>query len=240
MAIFGLLLACASAPPSTDAARPAAGSDLGEEARAFPGFNPETFGTEPLALLPAVRISLPPELAGGSGGEELLQDLNQLVLDRLPQEIRIVRTRAPVFGFREWAGAEEARLRSGFLRSVLDWQGNPGSGGELPEIVGNSVEELGDSGGIRFFLFPRALTVLKRDTFDYVATVEAFLLDARGERVVWAGTGRAAGSVPEADPDQILRGLVRDAATAALADIAAKLPGSETAGGKGGFSDVQD
>lgn len=208
-------------------------------ARAFPGFTPETFDTEPLALLPPARISLPPELSGGPEGEELGRELEGYLLDRLPEEVRVLHARAPVYGFREWSGPEEAGPRSGFLRSVLDWQGDPGPAGELPEIVGNSVEEVGDSRGIRFFLFPRSLTVLQHDAFHYVATVEAFLLDARGERVVWAGTGQAAGSLPEGDPDQILLGIVRDAAVGALADLAARLPGGEPTGGERGFSDGQ-
>jgi hypothetical protein len=236
-----LLVACASAAAKGGATATDTGGRpdrVPDGANVYQGFQVETFTTEPLALLPAVRISLPAELEGGSGGEALRADLERLILDRLPEEVRIARSRGPVYKFREWAGAEEAGPRSGFLKSVLTWEGNPGPAGELPELVGNSVEELGDSRGIRYFLFPRSLTVLKRGAFDYAATIEGFLLDARGERVVWAGTGQAVGTLPEDDPDQILTGVVRDAATRAVADLAARLPGARSAGTEGDFSDV--
>ncbi|MBA2565001.1 MAG: hypothetical protein H0V09_06215 [Gemmatimonadetes bacterium] len=196
------------------------------------------FGAEPVALLPPASITLPPDLASGPTGTALTGEIERIVLDRLPAEIRIVRSRAPVLAFDAWGSDVESGGRGGFLRSVLDWSGSPGPAGELPEIVGNSVEELGDSRGLRFFLFPRGVTVLRRGTFDYFATVEGLLLDARGERAVWAGTGSAAGRVPEGSPGQLLSGVVRDAVTRAVADLAAKLPGAGVAGEAGGFSDV--
>lgn len=226
-----------SRPVPTSAAPPAA-SNADRTTRVYPGFVETGFGTEPLALFPAARLTVPPDLSGGPTGAALMQELESIVLDRLPAEIRIVRSRAPVLAFTDWAGEGQAGEHGGFLRSVLDWQGSPGPAGELPAIVGNSVEGLGDSRGIRYFLFPRAVTVLRRGTFDYFATVEALLLDARGERVVWAGTGSAAGTVPPGGADQLLAGIVRDAVTQAVSDLAVKLPGAGGADERGGFTDV--
>jgi hypothetical protein len=100
------------------------------------------------------------------------------------------------------------------------------------------VETLGDDRGIRWFLFPRTLTVRARGPFHHAAYVEAYLLDARGERVVWAGTGFAEGRLPEREPEGLLRAVVLDAARRAVADLARRLPGSNAAGGDAGFSDV--
>ena len=238
----------AAAPANADRAGLASGAgteaaavrrDPTGAARSYPGFLPEGFATEPLALLPPATVSLPPVLAEEPRGGALRGELERMVLDRLPEEIRILHSRAPVLGFRDWAGPEEVGPRSGFLRSVLDWGGTPGPEGQLPEIVGNSVEALGDARGIRYFLFPRALAVIERDPLHYRATLEAYLLDARGERVVWSGTGAAEGRLPENRSDTILAGVVHEAARAAVADLAASLPGYEPAGGKAGFSDVQ-
>lgn len=243
-----ILLACASTPAGGAAGagsttgvapRPPAAEPEGGAIRVYPGFAPETFGTEPLALLPPARISLPPDLAVGAAGEDLRRELETLVLDRLPEEVRILHQRAPVLAFGDWARQDPTVERSGFVGSILAWEGSPGPDGAIPETVGNSAEALGDARGIRFFLLPRSLTVLRRDTFDYAAALEGFLLDSRGERVVWAGTGYAAGTLPQSNTEQILTGVVREAAVGAVADLAAKLPGDRNPGVEEGFSDVQ-
>jgi hypothetical protein len=212
---------------------PGVGLEEGVTARSYAGFAPQSFDTEPVALLSAAAIVLPPDLQSGAQGEDLLAELQRLVLDRLPEEIRMLHTRAPVVGFRDWGAGLEAGPEGGYLRSIMGWDGQPGPEGQIPELVGNSVEALGDRRGVRYFLFPRSLSILRRDRFDYSAVLEAFLLDARGERVVWAATARADGALPEDDPTQILGGVIRDAAASALAELASELPGGEDAGGEG-------
>ncbi len=203
---------------------------------AYPGFLSSAIATEPLALLPPVGVTIPPEIAGGVEGRLLIEDLRRIVLDRLPAEIRIVRPRAPVYAFREWAQGRDVGPQSAYLPAILGWEGTPGSDGAIPEVVGNSVEALGDNRGIRYFLFPRSLEISRSGRLRYVAVLEAYLLDARGERAVWGGSGRAEGTLPENDPSQFLRGVVRDAATAAVNDLAARLPGAERSTGRGGFT----
>ncbi|MFN2433093.1 MAG: hypothetical protein ABR599_09835 [Gemmatimonadota bacterium] len=215
-------------------------ADSAAGGRSYAGFSPEAFATEPLALLPPSAISLPADLEGGPQGDALRRELTIVVTERLPEELRILHSRAPVFGYADWAGREEAGPRAGFLQSVLGWTGSPGPAGELPPMVGNSVEELGDSRGIRYFLFPRVLRVTRSETFGYDATLEAYLLDARGERVVWAGVGRAVGELPEdVQTERLLQDVVLDAARGAAADLSARLPGSASAGGRSGFTDVE-
>jgi hypothetical protein len=200
-------------------------------ARVYPGFLPGTFATEPVALFPAVRVTLPPEIAGGPEAQDLIDELDRLVRDRLPAEIRIVHSRAPVYAFREWARGKDVGSQSGYLPAILGWQGVPAQDGAIPEVVGNSVEALGDNRGIRYFLFPRSLQIARTGRLRYTAILEAYLLDARGERAVWAGSGRAEGTLTRDAPWQFLRGVVRDAAVAAVADLAARLPGSERPAG---------
>jgi hypothetical protein len=203
---------------------------------AYPGLLPTALATEPLALLPPVRITLPPEIAGGDEGRRLIEDLRRIVLDRLPAEIRIVRPRAPAYAFREWAQGRDVGPQSAYLPAILGWEGVPGPDGAIPEVVGNSVEALGDNRGIRYFLFPRSLEIFRSGRLHYVAVLEGYILDARGERAVWAGSGRAEGTLPENDTSQFLRGVVRDAAIAAVNDLVARMPGAERPIGRGGFT----
>jgi hypothetical protein len=202
----------------------------------YPGFLPSTLATEPLALLPPVRVTVPPEISGGDEGLALIDDLRRIVLDRLPAEIRIARPRAPVYAFREWAQGRDVGPQSAYLPAIFGWEGVPGRDGAIPEVVGNSVEALGDNRGIRFFLFPRSLEIFRSGRLRYVAVLEAYLLDARGERAVWAGSGRAEGTLPETDTSQFLRDVVRDAGLAAMHDLAARLPSAERRTSRGGFT----
>jgi hypothetical protein len=201
----------------------------------YPGFLPGTFATEPVALLRPVRVELSAGLEGGPAGRDLVPELERIVLDRLPEELRILHSRAPVYAFDEWAGRDG--IPPGELEKILGWSGAPGPAGELPPDVGDAVEAVGDARGIRWFLFPRALTVRARGPFHHVAAVEAYLLDARGERVVWAGRGLAEGRLPERGAEGLVRSVVLDAARGALADLARRVPGSGAAGGDAGFSD---
>lgn len=207
--------------------------------RTYPGFLADGFATEPLAVLPSAGVALPPELAAGSGARDLKGELERLVLDRLPAEIRILHKLAPVYGFRDWARGSDVGPSSGYLGAIVGWEGMPAPDGAIPETVGNSVETLGDNRGIRYFLFPRTLTVVRQDRLSYFAVVDAYLLDARGERAVWSGRGRAWGALPEGDlAEQILSGVVVDAVTAALADLAARLPGAERPAEGSDFTDT--
>lgn len=201
----------------------------------YPGFLPGTFATEPVALLRPVRIELPGELQEGPDGRALVSELERIVLDRLPEELRILHSRAPVYAFDEWAGRDG--ITAGELETILAWSGAPGAAGELPPEVGNAVEAIGDGRGVRWFLFPRALTIRARGPFHHAAAIEAYLLDARGERAVWAGTGTAEGRLPERGAEGLLRSVVLDAARGAAADLARRVPGSGAAGGDAGFSD---
>ncbi|HEY7461497.1 MAG TPA: hypothetical protein VIC59_06450 [Gemmatimonadota bacterium] len=218
----------------TQPSSPAAGGAV-PRSRTYPGFLTANFATEPLALLPVVRVIIPAEISSGQEGQALVEDLKRLVLDRLPAEIRIVRPRAPVYPFRSWAQGRDVGPQSGYLSSILGWSGTPGEDGAIPEVVGNSVEALGDNRGIRYFLFPRSLEIFHSGRLRYAAVLQAYLLDARGERAVWSGSGWAEGTLPEDEPGQFLRGVVRDAAVAAVADLAARLPGSERALPRGDF-----
>ena len=61
------------------------------------------------------------ELIGPAEWADLVPELERIVLDRLPEELRILHSRAPVYAFDEWAGRDG--IPPGELEKILGWSG---------------------------------------------------------------------------------------------------------------------